>query len=179
MRRTLLPALFPQVGTVGGVVLAAELTTFFTGVNCGLVKSHACCQHADGANLYYLHRGSDICLFHNNGPPLPLASPPLWGGASSCLGGGMAFIVFFIIALPRRSPGELSEGLRESFTSQSPCHSQRRLLSLHSAHGGQPGRKPRLSHFRFHLSVRLCRFLYRRSQRQGNAHCGHLLADMP
>ena len=50
-----LPALFPQVGARWGVVLTAELTTIYTGVNCGVVKYHACCQHADGANLYYLH----------------------------------------------------------------------------------------------------------------------------
>ena len=50
-----LPALFPQVGRMRGVVLTTELTTFFTGVNCGIINSHACCQHADGTNLYYLH----------------------------------------------------------------------------------------------------------------------------
>ena len=93
-----LPALIPQVGARWGVVLTAKLTTFYTGVNCGVVKFHACCQHADGTNLYYLHRGSDICLFHYNGPPLPLASPPLWGEASSCLGGGMAFIVLLLLS---------------------------------------------------------------------------------
>ena len=50
-----LPALFPLVGRMRGVVLTAKLTTFFTGINRGVVKSHACCQHADGTNLYYLH----------------------------------------------------------------------------------------------------------------------------
>ena len=93
-----LPALIPQVGARWVVVLTAKLTTLFTGVNCGVVKFHACCQHADGANLYYLHKGSDICLFHYNGPPLPLASPPLWGEASGCLGGGMAFIVLLLLS---------------------------------------------------------------------------------
>ena len=175
-----LPALFPQVGRTGGVVLAAKLTTFFTGVNCGVVKYHACCQHADGTNLYYLHRGSDICLFHYNGPPLPLASPPLYGEKlpAALVGVWLLLFYFFYHSPPEALPieGELSEGLRGSFTLQSPYHSQRRLPSLHSAHGGLPGRKPRLSHFRFHLSVRLCRFLCHRSRRQVNGHCCRLRA---
>ena len=56
-----LPALVPQVGSTGGVVLTAKLVGF--GIYLFVVNSHACCQHADGTYLYYLHAGSDICLF--------------------------------------------------------------------------------------------------------------------
>ena len=57
-----LPALFPQVGGTGSVVLTAKLVGF--GIYLFVVNSHACCQHADGSNLDHLNGGSDICLFH-------------------------------------------------------------------------------------------------------------------
>ena len=59
-----LPALVPQVGGTGGVVLTAKLYTIFRGINRAVFYFHTCCQHADGSNLDHLNGGSDICLFH-------------------------------------------------------------------------------------------------------------------
>ena len=50
-----LPALVPQVGGTGSVVLTAKLYIIFRSINFGIVNSHACCQHADGTYLYYLY----------------------------------------------------------------------------------------------------------------------------
>ena len=58
-----LPALVPQVGGTGSVVLTAKLYAVAWGIYCIVVNSHACCQHADGSNLDHLNGGSDICLF--------------------------------------------------------------------------------------------------------------------
>ena len=89
--------LFPNVGTIG-VILATELTTIRC-INLFVTHTQASCQYVGkSCNFYFFSRGSDICLFHNNGPPLPLASPPLWGEDSGCLGGGMALIVLLLLS---------------------------------------------------------------------------------